>query len=109
MNKILIMSVLAISLSLGACDKFKPKTEETVQASDTAWSCTNQEHLNDLQDFLKQEYLKEVDKNLRNSRYYSADEALLKTINDGLKFQIKNIRTITQDPKATSQLERLRI
>ncbi|NHC02274.1 DUF1311 domain-containing protein [Acinetobacter sp. 187] len=105
MNKILIMSVLATSLSLGGCDKFKTQKDETVQTSDAAWSCTNQEHLNDLQDFLKQEYLKEVDKSLRNSRHYQADEALLKTINDGLKFQIKNIRTITQDTKATSQLE----
>lgn len=105
MNKILIMSVLASSLAMVGCDKFKPKQEESVQSASSEWSCTSQAHINDLQNFLKQEYLKEVDKNLRNSSQYPADENLLKTINNGLKFQIKNIRTITQDPKATSKLE----
>ena len=105
MNKILLISVMAATLSLTACDKFKPKNEQTAQTESTAWSCTDQGHINSLQDFLKQEYLKEVDKSLRGSSYFTADEALLKTINDGLKFQIKNIRTITQDTKSTSQLE----
>lgn len=105
MNKLLIISVLATSISLVGCDKFKTQKDETVQTESAEWSCTNQDHLNDLQSFLKQEYLKEVEKSLRNSKYYQADEALLKTINEGLKFQIKNVRTITPDPKATSQLE----
>lgn len=105
MNKALVISVLASSMFLTACDQFKQKKDETVQVENAEWSCTNQNHLKDLQGFLKAEYLKELDKSLRSSKYYAADEALLKTINDSLKFDIKNIRTITQDPKATSQLE----
>lgn len=105
MNKALVISVMASTIFLSACDQFKTKKEETVQTEDTAWSCTNKDHINDLQGFLKSEYLKELDKSLRASKYYSADQALLKTINDSLKFEIKNIRTITQDVKNTSQLE----
>lgn len=107
MNKILIISVLAASISVVGCDNFKNQKDEIgpTETTSTAWNCSNQDHLNDLQNFLKQEYLKEIDKSLRNSRYYQADEALLKTINDGLQFQIKNVRTITQDSTATSQLE----
>lgn len=105
MYKLLFIGAIAVSLSLSGCDKFKFKKDEAVLTENTDWSCTNQDHVNNLQTFLKQEYLKEIDKSLRASRYYQADEALLKKINDSLKFEIKNIRTITQDPKATSQLE----
>ena len=82
MNKALVISVLASSMFLTACDQFKQKKDETAQAEDTEWSCTNQNHLKDLQGFLKAEYLKELDKSLRSSKYYAADETLLKTIND---------------------------
>lgn len=105
MNKVLIMSMFAVSLSMSGCDQFKSKKDESTQADASEWSCTSQDNLKDLQGFLKQEYLKEIDKNLRSSTYYQADQELLKKINDGLKFDIKNIRTVSPDPKATSQLE----
>ena len=105
MNKTLIISMLAATVLLGGCDKFKTKKDETASAEASEWSCTSAKNLKDLQAFLKQEYLKQVDKNLRESRYYEADQALLKKINDALNFEIKSIRTITTDAKATSQLE----
>ena len=105
MNKILLISVIATALSISGCDKFKPKKEETAQTANTEWSCTNDNHIKGLQAFLKSEYLKKIDRSLRDSDYYKADEALLKTINENLKFDIKNIRTITQDTTKTSQLE----
>ena len=105
MNKILLISVIATALSISGCDKFKPKKEEAAQTANTEWSCTNDNHIKGLQAFLKSEYLKKIDRSLRDSDYYTADEALLKTINDNLKFDIKNIRTITQDTTKTSQLE----
>lgn len=105
MNKAFVISMMASSLLLGACDQFKNKKDETVLSTASVWSCTNESHIKGLQEFLKSEYLKNVDKRLRNSSHYTADESLLKTINDSLKFDLKNIRTITQDPKNTSQLE----
>ena len=105
MNKILLISVIATALSISGCDKFKPKKEEAAQTANTEWSCTNDNHIKGLQAFLKSEYLKKIDRSLRDSDYYTADEALLKTINENLKFDIKNIRTITQDTTKTSQLE----
>lgn len=105
MNKTLVISVLAVSVLLGGCDKFKPKKDEVAAAAVTAWSCTSEENIKDLQLFLKQEYLKQIDKTLRASSEYEADQTLLKKINDSLKFDIKSIRTITPDPKSTSELE----
>ena len=105
MNKILLISVIATALSISGCDKLKPKKEEAAQTANTEWSCTNDNHIKGLQAFLKSEYLKKIDRSLRDSDYYKADEALLKTINENLKFDIKNIRTITQDTTKTSQLE----
>ena len=105
MNKILLISVIATAFSISGCDKLKPKKEEAAQTANTEWSCTNDNHIKGLQAFLKSEYLKKIDRSLRDSDYYTADEALLKTINDNLKFDIKNIRTITQDTTKTSQLE----
>ena len=105
MNKILLISVIATAFSISGCDKFKPKKEEAAQTANTEWSCTNDNHIKGLQAFLKSEYLKKIDRSLRDSDYYTADEALLKTINENLKFDIKNIRTITQDTTKTSQLE----
>ena len=105
MNKILLISVIATAFSISGCDKFKPKKEEAAQTANTEWSCTNDNHIKGLQAFLKSEYLKKIDRSLRDSDYYKADEALLKTINENLKFDIKNIRTITQDTTKTSQLE----
>ena len=105
MNKILLISVIATAFSISGCDKLKPKKEEAAQTANTEWSCTNDNHIKGLQAFLKSEYLKKIDRSLRDSDYYTADEALLKTINENLKFDIKNIRTITQDTTKTSQLE----
>ena len=97
--------MLAATVLLDGCDKFKTKKDETASAEASEWSCTSPKNLKDLQTFLKQEYLKKVDKDLRASDYYEADQVLLKKINDALNFEIKSIRTITTDDKATSQLE----
>lgn len=105
MNKIIMISLILGSVSLVGCDKFKPKPQESTTSESSAFSCTDQEHIQSLQNFLKQEYLKEIDRKLRQSSDYEADQSLLQTINNGLKFELKNIRTITQDKSQTSELE----
>lgn len=105
MNKLLIIGVFLTCLPLLGCDKFKPKNKDDSQAVASEWNCTSDDNIKDLQAFLKQEYLKQIDKQLRSSSDYEADQALLKKINDSLKFSIKEIRTITTDSKATSALE----
>lgn len=105
MNKIFVIGVMSSTLFLGACDQFKNKNNGTVSKENAEWSCTSEDNIKDLQAFLKQEYLKQIDKQLRSSSDYEADQALLKKINDSLKFSIKEIRTITTDSKATSALE----
>ena len=79
---------------LVGCNKLKPteKAEDTATAA-SEWSCTNQENLNHIQAALKKEYLKQIDRSLRQSDYQS-DYDILDKINKGLKFEITNVRTL---------------
>lgn len=79
---------------LVGCNKLKP-TEKAEDAATAAseWSCTNQENLNHIQAALKKEYLKQIDRSLRQSDYQS-DYDILDKINKGLKFEITNVRTL---------------
>lgn len=94
MNKFFIFTVLTTAILMSGCDKLKPK--EKVENTDPAaseWSCTNQDNLNHIQSTLKKEYLKQIDRSLRESEY-QADYEVLDKINKGLKFEIKNVRTL---------------
>ncbi|OTG83114.1 hypothetical protein [Acinetobacter sp. ANC 4648] len=104
MKKLVLITALSSTLMMSGCDFFKHKKEDVKPTEVSEWSCTNQDNLKKLQQYLKDEYLKQVDKKLRSTSY-NADQALLKTINDGLKFEIKNVRTVTADQKQATQLE----
>lgn len=102
MNKLFIFTTLTAAVLLTGCDKFKPKdkVEETDAAVVAEWSCTNQDNLNNIQAALKKAYLKQIERSLRDSEY-QADYTILDTINKGLKFEIKNVRTL--DASETEQ------
>ncbi|NUF62862.1 DUF1311 domain-containing protein [Acinetobacter bereziniae] len=107
MNKsfspLLIITALSSSLLLSGCDYFKKKKDENNTAL-AEWSCTNQSNIDQIQKFLKDEYLRQVSDNIANSGY-EADQALLQKINNGLKFEVKNVRTLSNDSTKTNQLE----
>ncbi|ENU34045.1 hypothetical protein [Acinetobacter parvus] len=94
MNKFFIFTTLTTTMLLVGCNKLKPteKAEDTATAA-SEWSCTNQENLNHIQAALKKEYLKQIDRSLRQSDYQS-DYDILDKINNGLKFEITNVRTL---------------
>ncbi|MGA5989229.1 hypothetical protein ACPB4A_26585, partial [Escherichia coli] len=60
MKKLLALSMLSCIAVLGGCDGFKNKDKQDQAAvQDMAdWSCTNQDNLNQIQKYLKSEYLK---------------------------------------------------
>ena len=105
MKKFIILTTLSTAILFSGCDYFKNKKTEN-QAQDVAdFSCTNQDNLNQIQDYLKSEYIKALEKSLRQSSgYYEADRTLLEKINKGLRFEIKTIRTLTEDPKTATEL-----
>ena len=103
MNKLILISAISATLLLSGCDFFKKKKEESSSAL-SEWSCTNPTNIDQIQKYLKDQYLQTVSSGLANSGY-EADQALLQKINNGLKFEIKNVRTITEDPSKTNQLE----
>lgn len=108
MNKFLIYS-LAISTSLMVgCNKSTPKETEVaaseVKEEVSDWSCTAQANINQIQNRLKEDYLKELDRSLRNS-HYEANQDILATIQKGIKFELKGVTTLTQDIKNTNILE----
>ena len=105
MNKLVWVSALSATLLVSGCDAFKDKKDVVQETELAQWSCTDQVNITQIQQYLKDEYLKQIDKDLRDSRYYEADQDLLAKINNGLKFEIKNIRTITAEPKTATQLE----
>lgn len=105
MNKFFTIGLTFACCFLVACDQLKTKKEDPNQSVAAEWSCTSEDNLKDLQLYLKQEYIKQIDKTLRQSDYYEADQALLKKINDNLKFNIKEIRTITKDAQESNALE----
>ncbi len=103
LTRFLVVTTVSSTLMLSGCDYFKHKKEEN-SASLSEWSCTNPENLKQIQDYLKSEYLKEVSNSIASSGY-EADQALLQKINNGLKFEIKGVRTLTENPNKTNQLE----
>jgi hypothetical protein len=107
MNKsfspLLIITALTSTLLLSGCDYFKKKKDDN-NAALAEWSCTNQDNINQIQKYLKDEYLRQVADSIANSGY-EADQALLQKINNGLKFEVKNVRTLTTDSTNTNQLE----
>lgn len=95
MKQALVITTFSAAVILTGCDKSKPepksKTEKVEVVSD--WSCTHPENLNQIQTSLKKEYLKQIERSLRQSQY-QVDADILNKINQGLKFEIKNIRTL---------------
>ncbi|EPF93426.1 hypothetical protein GCM10025882_23810 [Acinetobacter gyllenbergii] len=106
MNKFLIFTTLTAAVLLTGCDKFKPKDKvENTDAAVAEWSCTNQDNLNNIQAALKKDYLKQIERSLRESQY-QADYDVLDKINKGLKFEIKNVRTLdTAEGEQTSKTQ----
>lgn len=103
MNKLLLVTALSSTLLVSGCDYFKKKKDESSSAM-SEWSCTNQSNIDQIQKYLKDQYLQEITNGLASSGY-TADQELLQKINNGLKFEITNVRTTTPDPTKTTQLE----
>lgn len=102
-NKALAIFLMSSGVLLSGCDYFKNKKDKTDETAST-WSCTHPENITNLQKQLTEQYLKQVNRDLRESKYYEADEQLLRTINQNLKFDITEIRTVSADAKDTSKL-----
>lgn len=108
MQKRWMIAALSASL-LAACDGFKNEKNNTVEEATTAtvpqdWSCTAAANVAQIQNHLKDEYLKELDRSLRRSGYES-DQNLLNTITQNLRFEISGITTMTADPNTAKVLE----
>lgn len=105
-KKLLCVALFSSSLLMTGCDYFKSKQETAAAPEESnAWRCTSPEHIQQLEQSVKNEYLKQVDRRLRETKHYDPDQALLKTINDHLKFELKNIRTVSSDGENSSMLE----
>lgn len=102
-NKALAVLLISSGMVLSGCDYFKNKKDQTEEAA-TTWSCTHAENITTLQKQLTGQYLKQVERDLRESKYYEADQQLLRTINQNLKFDINEIRTVTTDAKDATKL-----
>ncbi|MGP4769988.1 MULTISPECIES: DUF1311 domain-containing protein [Acinetobacter] len=107
MKQALVITTFNAALILTGCGKSKPepksKTDKVETISD--WSCTHPENLNQIQTSLKKEYLKQIERSLRQSQY-QVDADILNKINQGLKFEIKSIRTLPleDDSQKNTQL-----
>lgn len=105
MNKTILCSLIVATTLISGCDYFKNKksvpVEEKVETSN--WSCTDAKNIGQVEAYLKAEYLKQLDKQLRHSSY-EADQELLKKITQNVKFKIKNVTTITDDPSTVKNL-----
>lgn len=107
MKKSVIFALCSIVPFTTGCDYFKNKKEAqngetTVQSSD--WNCSSDNQLQQIKASLKQNYLRLLDRNIRENDYYTADEDILQKIKQGIRFEIKNIRTLNDDPNKDSQL-----
>ena len=107
MNKFLILS-LAFSTSLiVGCNKSTQKENEVAASAPqevSDWSCTAQANIDQIQSRLKEDYLKELDKSLRNSSY-EANQDILATIQKSIKFELKGVTTLTPEKPDTNILE----
>ena len=54
-----MIAAISSTLMLSGCDYFKKKKDEG-NAELAEWSCTNQDNINQIQKYLKDEYLREV-------------------------------------------------
>ena len=112
MNKFantLVFATLCSSMLLTGCDFFKGKkdsaeAEQAVPAVNE-WDCSNEEKLKEIKAALQQDYLKKLDKALRDSSYYQADKNLTDTITQNIHFEVKSITTVTEQPDTSKQLE----
>ena len=88
MKNVIIFSLVLGTTLISGCDNFKnnktEKVEQKVEVSD--WSCTDAENIGQVEAYLKSEYLKQLDKQLRHSSY-EADQDLLKKIKYGINIQ----------------------
>lgn len=105
MKNVIIFSLVLGTTLISGCDNFKnnktEKVEQKVEVSD--WSCTDAENIGQVEAYLKSEYLKQLDKQLRHSNY-EADQDLLKKITEQVQFKIKNVTTLTEDDKTAKTL-----
>lgn len=112
MNKFantLVFATLCSSMLLTGCDFFKGKKDsaEAEQAAPVVneWDCSNEAKLKEMKTALQQDYLKKLDKALRDSNYYQADKNLADTITQNIQFEVKSITTVTEQPDTSKQLE----
>ena len=106
MKKTIFASLILSSLFLSACNRTENKTETVAEPQEMSdWSCTAPANVKQIQAHLKAEYLKALDRRLRDSREYEADEKLLTQINNGIRFEIKGISTTTEKPDTAKQLD----
>lgn len=112
MNKFantLVFATLCSSMLLTGCDFFKGKKDsaEAEQAAPAVneWDCSNEAKLKEIKTALQQDYLKKLDKALRNSSYYQSDKNLTDTITQHIQFEVKSITTVTEQPETAKQLE----
>ena len=105
MNKTILCSLMVATTLVSGCDYFKNKKSEPVEekVETSNWSCTDAKNIGQVEAYLKAEYLKQLDKQLRHSSY-EADQELLKKITQNVKFKIKNVTTITDDPSTAKNL-----
>ncbi|PJG42105.1 hypothetical protein XA39_14580 [Acinetobacter tandoii] len=112
MNKFantLVFATLCSSMLLTGCDFFKGKkdsaeAEQAVPAVNE-WDCSNEAKLKEIKAVLQQDYLKKLDKALRDSSYYQADKNLTDTITQNIHFEVKSVTTVTEQPDTSKQLE----
>ena len=111
MKKYMVVSVLSTALLLTGCDFFKQKKEPTEPEKNPVkkevvadFSCTHPDNVQQVQQYLKEQYLTELDRRLRQSENYEVDQDLLDKINKNLKFELSSIRTANEQPDQATQL-----
>ena len=106
-SKSIILGLVCSTALISGCDFFKNKKQEAAEVKTTEvadWSCTAPDNVQQMQDYLKEEYLKEVDQRIRHSGY-EADQALLDKIRKNIKFEISHISTKTEKPEQAKTLD----
>ncbi|WP_353142023.1 DUF1311 domain-containing protein [Acinetobacter pragensis] len=109
MNKKLMIGLMCGTAMLSGCDYFKNKkdqasVEEPKAQQVTDFSCTAPANVKQIQDYLKEEYLKDLDQRLRQSSFES-DQALLDKIRKNIQFEITHISTKTENPAQAKTLD----
>lgn len=105
-NKLFMAVTLVTMTILSGCDYFKNKKQlesETPELAD--WSCTATYNISQIQDHLKNEYLKAIDRQLREENEFEADQVLLGKINTSLRFELTQISTRTDQLQQAKELE----